>query len=367
MKKKRILVAALNWGLGHATRCIPIINELIKLDFEPILASDGAALLLLKKEFPQLIAVELPSYNIEYSKNPVLLKWKLFLESPRIIKAIKAEKKLTEQLVQEYNLNGIISDNRLGVRYKYLKSVFLTHQLNVLSGNTTWFSSKLHQKYIRKFDECWVPDFKGSKNLSGLLGHMKQTSESVKYLGPLSRFEKKELPEKYAKMVLLSGPEPQRSLLEKILLDAFKNTSENVLFVRGVIEKNDNSEEKSTISEKVSELKENKNPKLIIRNYMLGEELEDALNSSQLIIARSGYTTIMDLAKLEKKAFFIPTPGQFEQLYLAQRFMKLGIAAFCNQEDFSIEKLKETRNFSGFRNTGFSTDLRDILALFKGK
>ncbi|WP_372916774.1 glycosyltransferase [Salegentibacter sp.] len=354
MKKKRILVAALNWGLGHATRCIPIINGLIAHGYEPIIASDGAALSLLKKEFPDLQAEELPSYNIEYSAAPNLLKWKLFLESPRIIKVIKAEKKETKRLVEKYNLNGIISDNRLGVRYRHLKCVFITHQLNVLSGNTTWLSSKLHQKYIRKFDECWVPDLPGSKNLSGFLGHMKKTPEEVKYMGPLSRFSKKDIPKNFKIMILLSGPEPQRSILEKILLQEFKETSEKTLFVRGVLEE----------SEFITQMN---NPNLEIRNYLFGEELEKDLNSSEIIVCRSGYTSIMDLSKLEKKAFLIPTPGQFEQEYLAERLDKLGVAPFCTQSKFKISELERLKSFSGFRDFGFVTDFGDLFTLFKGK
>ncbi|MGY5851549.1 glycosyltransferase [Salegentibacter sp. F14] len=354
MKRKRILVAVLNWGLGHATRCIPLIHELIANRYEPILASDGAALTLLKKEFPDLITETLPSYNIEYSRSPNLLKWKLFLESPRIMKVIKTEKECTRRLVEKHNLNGIISDNRLGVRYKYLKSVFITHQLNVLSGNTSWLSSRLHQKYIRKFDQCWVPDLPGPKNLSGILGHMKKNPEQVKYIGPLSRFGKKKLTQKFKIMVILSGPEPQRSFLEKILLKELKKTSEEILYVRGVLIE---SEPKLECD----------NPNLIIRNYLFGQELEDAINSSETIVCRSGYTSLMDLSKLEKKAFLIPTPGQFEQEYLAERIDKLGIAPYCHQADFKISELKRLKSFSGFKDFGFVTDFRNLFALFEGK
>ncbi|MGA9326999.1 MAG: glycosyltransferase [Salegentibacter sp.] len=345
-------MAALNWGLGHAARCIPIISELEKQGFEPFLASDGEALLLLEKEFPHLESFRLPSYNIEYSTKGSLLKWKLFLETPAILQAIKAEKKMTSRIVEKCNINGIISDSRFGVRHAHLKSVFITHQLNVLSGNTTYLSSKLHQKYIRKFDQCWVPDMPGSKNLSGLLGHMKKEPENIKYIGPISRFEKKDLPLRQDYLVLLSGPEPQRSLLEDILLKELQKTEKNVLFVRGVMKEDEMVSPRANFN---------------IRNYMYGAELEEALNSSRMIISRSGYTTLMDLAKLEKKAFFIPTPGQFEQEYLAERLMKLGITPYCAQKDFSIEKLKETANYTGLRSFGFEPSFRELFAFFKSE
>ena len=352
MQNKRILVATLNWGLGHATRCIPIIKALLKNNYEPILASDGDALLLLQKEFPHIICLELPSYNIRYTKAPRNLKWKLLFDSPRILKVIKAEKKRTEKIIQDYQISGIISDNRWGVRSKEVRSVFITHQLNVLSGNTTYFSSKIQQKYIKKFDECWVPDLPGSKNFSGKLGHLKSEKSTIKYIGPLSRIEKRSLPKIYDYLIILSGPEPQRSFLEKHLLDIFKDTQNKILFVRGVF-----SSEEIIFN----------NSNIDIRNHLYGSVLDHAMNSSKCIIARSGYTTIMDLYKIEAKAFFIPTPGQFEQEYLAERCEKLGITPFCKQEEFSLEKLKNLDQFSGFSNLRFKYSFGDLFTLFERK
>lgn len=352
MRSRRILVAPINWGLGHATRCIPLIKKLEEKGFTPFLASDGAALDLLKKEFPHLRRFELPSYNITYTSRGSLLKWKLLLDSPHILRNIKKEKRATKLLVEKLNLHGIISDSRFGVRYKHLPNVFITHQLNVLSGNTTFLSSRLHQQYIRKYDECWVPDAPGKPNLSGFLGHPRNASEAVKYMGIISRFEKQDLPQIYDYMILLSGPEPQRSLLEEILLREIKRSHKNILFVRGKIDNTPSP----VISENIS-----------VKNYLFGQELETALNSSKMIIARSGYTTLMDLAKLGKKAFFIPTPGQFEQEYLAERMSKLGFAASCKQQDFNLEKLEKTGNYSGLSDPGFICDYNRLFSLFKSK
>lgn len=352
MRRKRILVAPLNWGLGHATRCIPIIQRLEKKGFEPVIASDGEALLLLKKEFQHLKSFELPSYNITYTTKGSLLKWKLFLHSPSIHKNIKKEKKVTKKLVEQENLSGIISDSRFGVRYEHLPNVFITHQLNVLSGKTTFLSSRLHQNYISKFDECWVPDAPGKPNLSGFLGHLKHPSDSIKYMGILSRFEKKEMSPEYDYMVLLSGPEPQRTLLENKLLEEFQDTDKRVLFVRGVL---------------TETAFQNTNPNIELHNYLYGEALENAINKSKLIISRSGYTTLMDLAKLEKKAFFIPTPGQFEQEYLASRMAKLGIAPFCSQKKFRSEMLEDIKGYTGLRDPGSTFDFSSLFRLFEGK
>ena len=347
--KKRILVAPLNWGLGHATRSIPIINALIDHGFEPVLASDGGPLALLKKEFPHLEAIELPSYHIIYSKKGKFFKWNLLKGSPKIFKAIKAEKKAVKAIVETRRIHGIISDNRMGVRNKNVPSVFITHQLQVLSGSTTWFSTTFHKKFMKHFDECWVPDNHGEPNLSGKLGHPKTYEIPTKYIGPLSRFKKTKTKIKYTVLVLLSGPEPQRSMLEKQLLQEFENCKGNFLFVRGVVE---------------GEQKKMEKDNMVIYNFMTSHQLEEALNESELVISRSGYTTIMDLAKLNKKAFFIPTPGQFEQEYLAKRLDELGLVPFSNQDDFKIACLNKVQHYKGLSSFENNTDFKELFSLF---
>lgn len=322
---------------------------MIEHDFEPVIASDGAALKFLIKEFPQLKAFELPSYNISYPKNANSFKLKFIKDSPYLLKTIKKEKKIIETLVETENISGIISDNRFGVRDKHIPSVFITHQLRVLSGNTTWLSSKVHQKIISKYNECWIPDHIGTDNLSGDLGHTEGLLFSVKYLGPLSRFKKNDIKTKYNLLVLLSGPEPQRSFLEKKLLDELKHYKGSVLFIKGKIEP---EQQKEVIDNRV------------IYNFMTSKELEVAINESDVILSRSGYTTIMDLAKLEKKAFFIPTPGQYEQEYLAKKLNDEGIVPSCKQNEFEIEKLAEIENYSGFKSQEFKVNYNKLFSLF---
>lgn len=347
--KKRILVAPLNWGLGHSTRCIPIIQALLDNNFTPIIASDGAALTLLRKEFPNLYSIELPSYNITYAKNSKFFKLKLLKDSPKFITAIKEEKKTISRFLERNDIAGIISDNRLGVYNKKVPSVFITHQLNVLSGSTSWLSTKMHQKFIKKFDTCWVPDIEGEPNLSGKLGHIKSFDIPTKYIGPLSRFNPSNPAIKNQLMILVSGPEPQRALLEEKLFSELKNYPEKVVFVKGVMEK-----------EQTTEIKGN----MTIYNFMTSDLLEKTINESALIISRSGYTTIMDLAKLNKKAFFIPTPGQFEQEYLAKRLTKLGIVPSCKQGDFTLNKMNKMSSFSGLKAFEFQIDFKDLFNLF---
>ena len=349
---KNILIAPLNWGLGHATRCIPIIKALEENGFNPIIASDGVALALLKKEFPHLITIELPSYNIKYAEKGKNFKWKLAYQMPKMLLAIKKEKSKIKKIIENYEISGIISDNRLGVYSANVPSVFITHQLNVLSGNTSWLTTKLHLLYVSKFNTCWVPDVAGVENLSGKLGHVEKSNKQIKYIGPLSRIEKKSLPIKYDLLVLLSGPEPQRTLLEKRLIKELEKSEKEILFVKGIIEPTQQIEKRNSIT---------------YYNFMNSEELGTALNESDVVLCRSGYTTVMDLAKLEKKAFFIPTPGQYEQEYLAKKFKSEIIAPSCKQEKFKISKLEKIYFYKGFKDVSVEQNWSELFTLFQSK
>jgi hypothetical protein len=308
-------------------------------------------LLLLQKEFPLLKSYTLPSYHIKYTKSSKYLKLKLLLSVPAILNAVKKEQKVVAKIMKEEQISGIISDNRFGVYHSNIPTVYISHQLTVLSGTTTFITSKIHQKCIKKFTECWVPDSESKQNLSGKLGHLNRSSLNIKYIGALSRFKKQETALKYDLMVLLSGPEPQRTLLENKLLFELKQFKGTVLFVRGII-----SEEQL--------INARQNFKIV--NYYLSDDLEIALNQSKVIISRSGYSTMMDFAAVGKKAFFIPTPGQFEQEYLAEICEEKGIAPFSNQNDFRLADLKKTASFTGFHPSATTLDFR-FFQLFHGK
>lgn len=349
---KTILIAPLNWGLGHATRCIPIIKALQENNFTPIIASDGVALELLKKEFPYIQTLQLPSYQIEYAKNGKNFKWKLIQSLPSMLEAIREEKKLVKKWIAKYEIDGIISDNRLGVFSNKIPSVFITHQLNVMTGNTTWFTSKLHQIIIKKYTQCWVPDVAGTPNLTGDLGHVTGKHFPVQYIGPLSRLHKKELPTHYDLMVILSGPEPQRSILEEKLTEEVKRFKGKVVFIKGIIEK-------SQVKEIVGDV--------TFYNFMNTRQLEQTFNESEQILCRSGYTTIMDLVKLGKKAFFIPTPGQYEQEYLAVKLDQERIVPYANQDDFTIEMLSKIDAYHGLSVMDSAIDWEVLFSVFQPK
>ena len=333
----KILVAPLNWGLGHATRCVPIINQLLEKGFEPIIASDGDALRYLEKEFPKLYSIKLPAYNIKYSSKAYFFKFKLLLQIPKIKKAIKKEYKDVQQIIKDENIKGIISDNRFGVYSSQIPSVYITHQINVLSGVATFLTSRVHQKIMKNFDEVWIPDIKKTPRLSGKLSSFTNNKIDAKFIGVLSRFKanNNKVKIKYDVMVLLSGTEPQRTILENKLINELEKSAKKTLFIRGKIDLK-------------RSLKDTKN--ITFLNFLSQNELQQSILESDLVISRSGYSTIMDLAVLQKKCFFIPTPNQTEQEYLAENLESLKISPFSKQKNFNIEILDKVDNYNGFEN-----------------
>lgn len=330
---KNVLIAPLNWGLGHASRCIPIIKQQIAYGNNVIIASDGISLELLRKEFPKLESVELPSYNISYPKGKQLI-WHLLKMSNKIMTAIKEENMFLSILVKKYNLDLIISDNRFGMFHKGVYSVYITHQTNIQAGRVSKIANKFHQFYMSRFNEIWIPDYEGAKSVAGELSEY-NGGQDAKYIGVLSRFKydvNVELKDKI--LIVLSGPEPQRSYLEDIILSEIKSIETDVTLVLGKVEKVQKQIRKGNIT---------------IYNFMTSVDLEKEIKESKLVIARSGYSTIMDLQVLKKKAFLIPTPGQGEQLYLAKYLKSKNICNYVSQGKFSLQyAIKNSESFTGF-------------------
>ena len=346
--KKRILVAPLNWGIGHATRCIPLINALISHNYEVVIAADGRPLHLLITEFPDLEIVRFSGYNIKYSKY-VPMSVSMLLQLPKLLWNIKKEHETLNQIIDDYKIDGVISDNRFGLFTSKVPSIFITHQLQIQSPYFSDEIRKFNYKYINKFDVCWIMD--GEKeNLAGSLSKPKLLPNNSLYIGVQSRFEKREEEKEYDFLAIVSGPEPQRTILEKGLIKALKDREEKSIIVLGKPELN--------TSEQLGNL--------TIKSHLSAKDLNTAILQSELIICRPGYSTIMDLAKLEKKAFFIPTPGQTEQEYLADNFMQEGICFAQKQSEFDLEKaISESTNYNGFATSDNSnTNWGNLFLLF---
>ena len=341
---KRILVAPLEWGLGHATRCIPIIQELLALNCDVLIGAEAAAHALLEKEFPQLQFLPLKGYRMKYSRNAYWLPAKILLQFPKIISSIYNERRWLKKAIRNHSIDAVISDNRFGFYNSSVPCIYMTHQLTIKTGNrfTESIAQKIHYRFINKYRECWVPDNEGPVNLAGVLSHpIRLPKIPLRYIGPLSRLEKKEVEKKYDLAVIISGPEPQRTLFEKLLLDQLSDYAGTVLFVRGLP-----GNSPGNISA---------NSKIKIHDHLSSDELNEAIQRSSMIISRSGYTTVMDLVKLQKPAILIPTPGQPEQEYLADYLMGENIFYCVAQKDLLLKQALQ--NAAGF---SFRSPLTDM-------
>lgn len=303
--RKTIFVSPLDWGLGHATRCVTIIRG-IKTHFRVILGVTPLTKKIFDEEFPELEKVNVPAYNITYSsKLPLSLK--LLSDWPRISSIIKEEHELLDKLIAEYNIDSVISDSRFGLHSKKIHSVFITHQLFLKAPFANSIAQKMNKKFILNFNEIWVPDYEDeTKSLAGELSHGKKYHPLVKYIGPKGRiFKKENVPFEYDYLFMLSGPEPQLSILANLLLEKAKQYPDLKLAL-------------------VSPVKHSNIPTNVHGLFSpVNAELNNIINRSKKIICRSGYSTLMDLHLLGKtEIVLIPTPGQTEQEYLAEYWGK---------------------------------------------
>lgn len=308
---KIIFIAPLDWGLGHATRSVPVIRKLAKSNMV-ILGSTPLTASILDEEFPELRKIPLPAYNVSYSKSlPLWLK--LGLDSPRIATVVAEEHRQLEKIMEELKPDVVISDNRFGLYTKKAHCIFITHQLFLKAPLFGAMMQHINKSYILNFDEVWVPDFEDEeKSLGGELSHGAHYHSNVKYIGPLSRLKDAEtslLQKRYDILVLLSGPEPLREELEKKLIEKLKGGNKKIAFVRGT----------------TSENKIAHDPNMDVFGLADKAKLKGLITNSEKIICRSGYSTLMDLHLLDidkKKLTLIPTPGQTEQEYLADYWRK---------------------------------------------
>jgi uncharacterized protein (TIGR00661 family) len=341
---KNVLVAPLDWGLGHATRCVPIIRELLKRKCNVSIAGSGDSLELLRKEFVALKSYELVPYNPVYPLKRGGMVWKMAAQLPKFFVTIKKEHEQIEEIIRANKIELVISDNRYGCWSVQAPCVLITHQSSILMpkrfGVLAPLVRILNKKYLSRFDQCWVPDFAGGNNLTGQLNNYARKRLNIfKFIGPLSRFEasKRKRDKLYDVTVILSGPEPQRSLLEKVIRVQLEATDLQYCIVRGVL----NPSSRSIAPN--------------IFDYLTSARLQEIIESSAVIIARSGYSTVMDMAALRKKVIFIPTPGQTEQEYLAKTLSEKKIAFYSEQKKFDLQlALNESRNFTGFRALNFN-------------
>lgn len=351
----KILVAPLNWGLGHASRCVPLVHRFLDEGHEVILGGDGESLVLLRRHFPKLRYVYLAPLQLRYSKGKRQV-WVVVKMLPKLVVWSMKDHALLKAVLREEKIDRVVSDNRFGLYGKHseishqksevshqpsevrsqesgTEFVYMTHQLHVLlPKGWKWLEGlveRLHARVCAHFDKVWVPDYKEEeKSLAGKMSHkpsaVSRQKAKVEYIGPQSRFKRYKdvrngremvttLTAKkdggYATVAVLSGLEPHRTLLEQEIVARYQGKEEQVLIVQGLMNRPNTRIKRGNIT---------------LVPYMEDENLAEVLLEAKHIIARSGYSTIMDLEALGllEKAELIPTPGQPEQEYLCNLLKK---------------------------------------------
>jgi UDP:flavonoid glycosyltransferase YjiC (YdhE family) len=350
-----ILISPLDWGLGHAARCIPVISQLIEAGHKVTIAGYGRSLILLQKEFPLLESLELQGFSPSYSRTGIMALH-LFLLLPRFILSILNEHHNLKQLISQYHFDIIISDNRYGLWNKKTRSILITHQVMIKTPGWLRFAEYplylVSRLLISRFDECWIPDNKEIPGLSGDLSHRYPLPENAKFIGTLTRFaESEKSPGKIlndSKIVaIISGPEPQRSIFEELVTRQLSGLSDAAIIISGRPET-----VKSTIV----------NSNLTLWPHLTTTELNSVISSSSLVICRSGYSSIMDLQALGVKALFVPTPGQTEQMYLAELHQQAGTAMWKEQNALNLQDdIAEAIKYVGFKKNPLAQGLRNAI------
>ena len=332
-------MSPLDWGLGHASRCVPIIRLLLEKGCKVTVGTSGGAATFLKNEFSELDHIHLEGYNIRYPSNGKM-GMSMARQVPSILRAIKKEHRLLDKLIDSHQIDAVISDNRFGMWSKKVPAIYITHQVMIKAPSNFPFAESLlyniHKRYINNFTECWIPDDEEVPGLSGDLAHQNHPGIPSFFIGPQSRFKrqgKTSSEKKYPLLFIISGPEPQRSIFEQKILGQLRTSNLRALILRGRPEEGKRVRHDGNIE---------------IYPHMDTADMLNAILSSELIICRSGYSSIMDLAILGIPAVLVPTPGQTEQEYLARLHLKEGNYYSVSQDDLDLNDIAHTaKKFTG--------------------
>ncbi|MFN8211474.1 MAG: glycosyltransferase [Bacteroidales bacterium] len=307
---KTILICPLEWGLGHAGRMVPLASALLSAGNRVIIGSGEEHIRFFMSELEGLQYIHFPGFRIRYSKwLPQYLK--VILKMPSFIFHTVREHYQLKRIIKKHRIDIVISDSRIGLWNKDIKTVLVTHMLRVPYPSSIFpekTGDRIVRKVISKFSFCYVPDLPGEVNLSGKMSHGMAILPNVRFIGLLSRFsslkpeEHALLPNRYDCTVILSGPEPQRSIMKEKVLAIIKVMGISAAILEGRPSDPGKTEDTGNI-------------KFI--SHLPTRDMYMLLDQSDLIISRSGYSTIMELASIGKSAILIPTPGQPEQEYLA--------------------------------------------------
>jgi UDP:flavonoid glycosyltransferase YjiC (YdhE family) len=326
-KSLNILICPLEWGLGHAARMIPLARKLLEMNHKVIIGSGEEHLSLFRKELPGLLLINFPGFKPRYSRFfPQYLS--LLFKTPLLLYHIVAEHHKLKKILNENAVDIIISDNRFGLWNRRVTCVYITHMLLIPFPRPFEFLESIgvafHQKIIKKYSYCFIPDLPGDLSLTGRLSHSLKLPDNVRFIGILSRFINTPQIATFRKSdhttVILSGPQPQREMLREKLIALLKNKETKTIMFEGNPDRSGNNDMIGNI---------------FFYSHLPGPRMREIIESSRNIIARSGYTSIMELVSLNCTALIIPTPGQTEQEYLAKYLSEKGWFNTVGQDELS--------------------------------
>jgi uncharacterized protein (TIGR00661 family) len=336
----QIIYGICSWGLGHATRSLPIIRKLINENNNITIISHGRSLELLKKELGEKAHYkEIRDYPILLSENSRQFLAKSVIYWPSFIRRIESGLMNLSKILNKKKYDLIISDARYDMYSKKIPSLFISHQMRIMNPLRIKIfetgSELFNLFFFKRFSGVLVPDYK-ENNLSGDLSHnLKKIDENrLYYVGALSDFKKRKIKKDIDYLISITGPEPQRSMLEKKLIGQIQQLDGKIAITLGKVEKT------SII----------KNENITIYSFLTKDERERVLNRAKIIISRSGYSTIMDLGIINSKALMIPTPGQIEQEYLGEYHNNLGTFYSVNQNKIELKRdIKIAKGTTGIK------------------
>ena len=377
----KVLVAPLDWGLGHATRCVPVVREFLRAGAEVELAVVKANANFFREVFPDLRQRLAPSYNIVYPKHGYNMALWLLKNSVHLNAVMRYEHHFAEEMVKRHGYDVLFSDNRFAFYSKNALSIYMTHQRRIAFPRAFAAFERIgvmwHANIMRKFDEVWVPDLEIYPGYAGSLSHSGATpgDKPMRFVGTLSRFsemgndgnalgdapapvdlerevdlmsvsefmahsanvEWDAAPEKrtsgnhsfemranYKVVAVVSGVEPARTQLEQQLCEALQQIPGQHMMILGKP-----SAEQKTWTEGNIEF----------HTHLATNDFAEAVKRADFVVSRGGYSTVMDMAELGAKCIFVPTPGQFEQIVLAHDLSKAGYAVEIPADELSAETL----------------------------
>ncbi len=327
--EKRVLISILDWGLGHATRSVPIIEALEERNIPTVIAGAGSSLEYLSNRYPDHTLITMPEKAVRYNSSGA--SWALVKRSLAQPALNAAQHVFIREATQKHDITHVISDNVYGAYVPGIPSAIVTHQLAPIAPA---FSGMVHRRFaawLHRFDEVWIPDVEGEDSLAGDLLQNKYFGGPIRYLGRLSRFDRRrDAIKNIALTVLLSGPEPQRSIFENKVVEACRDIEGAKVVIRGIRNCN------TAI------------PDGDIRSipFADGIELQNYLRRSEVVVARSGFSSLSDLIAVGVNACVVPTPGQSEQVYLANRVENKKWFAQCGQDDLSADAILRAKNLT---------------------